>query len=277
MTVEQMQQKVNEAIERELDNHPEVNRTLLESIHDPKINDAEKVARIAQNMFALAPSFFVYTYDHLILEQMVEQPFVDMDGNTRAIKIVQSEKDFEVVNGELLISESKWASMSLMNDEVKQIIGRWLLGLQVGGKLAQKHSKAINLRVTAEFTAVSDRLNKEFYTYDEEYIRALALTISELSLKFILPLAPDFCTEEQYGQMFEVAYQSIVKSMDDPSEKPLMRAFNESAPNALFLDDRAANLLRIYRSQWHLIQNQENLKETFPLDYMSQCMALVRF
>lgn len=277
MTTENIQQKIQDAIGRELENNPEINRTLLETIHDPAINDAQKVARIAQNMFALGASFFTFAYDHLILEQMVEAPFIDIEGKERSIKIAPSEKEFEVVDGVLIISEKKWGEMSLTNDDVKQMIGRWFLGLQVNGKLSQKYSKAVNLRLNAEFTAFSDRLNREFYEYDEDYLRALALTISELSLKFILPLAPNFCNEEQWGQMYEFAYDAIVKSMDEPSEHPFMRAFNEASPNALFLDDRSANLLRIFRGQWHIVQNSPELRETFPLDYMSQCMALVRF
>lgn len=277
MTTENLEKKIQEAVGREIENHPELNRTLLETIHDPAINDAQKVARIAQNMFALGGHFFTLVYDHLILEQMVESPFLDIEGVERAITIVESDKDFEVVDGVLHISEKKWASMSLMNDDVKMMLGRYFLGLQVNGKLSQKHSKAIQLRITTEFTAFSDRLNREFYEYEEDYLRALALTISELSLKFILPLAPNFCTEEQYAKMFDFAYNAIVKSMDDPSEKPFMRAFNESAPNALFLDDRSANLLRIFRSHLHMVKDAEELRETFPLDYMSQCMALVRF
>jgi hypothetical protein len=277
MTTEKIQEKVNEAIERELDNHPEVNRTILTAIHSPDNNDAMKVAQIAQNMFALGAGFFHHAYDHLILEQMVEEPFLDIEGNRRAIRVEPSEVGFEVKNGELIISEEVWGSMTLMNEEVKQMVGRYFLGLQVSNKLSQKHAKAINLRLRAEMTAVSDRLNQGFYEYDEEQLRAMALTVSELALKFILPLAPQFCTEEEYAQMFDVAYEAIVSSMDEPSDYPFIRAFNEAAPNALFLDDRAANILRIFRAQQAIIQEKEELRETFPLDYMASCMSLVRF
>lgn len=277
MTTENIQEKVNNAIERELENHPEVNRTLLASIHNPDLNDAQKVAAIAQNMFALGAGFFVYAYDHLILEQMVEEPFLDIEGNRRAIKVLPGSVDFDVKDGELIISEKKWGEMSLVNDDVKQMVGRYFLGLQVKTKLSQKHLKSIDLRLRTEMTAFSDRLNEEFYGYDEEQLRALALTISELALKFIMPLAPNFCTEEEYGQMYQFAYDSIVMSMDEPSEKPLIRAFNEAAPNSLFLDDRSANLLRIFRAQQAMVAQKEELRETFPLDYMGQCMSLVRF
>lgn len=278
MTMQNIEEKVAEAIGRELEKSPELKRTLLETIHDPNINDAQKVAHIAQNMFALGAGFFVFAYDHLILEQMAEGPFKDIEGNDREIVIVTDDKTpARIENGVLYLSDKLWEEMTLRNDEVKNIIGRYFLGLQVTGKLSQKFTKAIDLRISTEFTAVSDRLNKEFYAFTEEKIRAMALTIVEVSTKFLLPLCPNFCTDAQYQEMYQVAYESIVESMDDPSETPFIRAYNTAAPNALFLDNRSADILRIFRGLQHTVKESPELQETFPLDYMAHCMSLVRF
>ncbi len=277
MSQENLEAKVQEAIGREIKDHPELNKTLLETIHDPAKNDAQKVAAIAQNLYALAGGFFNLCYDHLVLEMMVESGFTDMDGVERSIQVVDAVTTPSVANGVLLIPYSIWENMTLQGQEVKDLVGRYCLGLQVGGKLAQKHAKAIDLRVRTEMTNYSDALNKRFYSMSEEELRALALAISELSYKFISPLCPNLCTDEQYAQMYDAAYDAIVRSMDEPHELPMIRAFNEAAPIALFLDDRAGRMLAIFRGLAETVRQNQELKETFPLDYMAYVMALVRF
>lgn len=276
MSQETLEAKVQEAIGREIKDHPELNKSLLETIHDPAKNDAQKVAAIAQNLYALAGGFFTLCYDHLVLEIMVENGFTDTQGIERKVSITDAVEKPEVQDGVLLIPTAVWEGMTLQGQEVKDLVGRYCLGLQVGSKLAQKHTKAIDLRVRAEMTACSDSLNKRFYSMSEEELRALALTISELSYKFISPLCENLCTDEQYAQMYDAAYDAIVQSMDDPSELPLIRAFNEAAPNALFLDDRAGRILAIFRGLAETVRANPELKESFPLDYMAYCMSLVR-
>lgn len=277
MSQETLEGKVQEAIGRELENHPELKKSLLETIHDPAKNDAQKVAAIAQNVYALAGGFFTLCYDHLILELMIESGFTDTQGVERKIEISTSAEKPAVVDGVLAIPTSVWESMTLQGEEVKDLLGRYCLGLQVSNKLAQKHAQAVNLRLRAEMTAYSDAMNKRFYSMSEEELRALALTISELSYKFINPLCENLCTEEQYAQMYDMAYETIVQSMDEPNDLPLIRAFNEAAPNALFLDDRAGRILSIFRGLAETVRQNPQLKETFPLDFMSYTMTLVRF
>ncbi|EBW9734598.1 hypothetical protein DQR70_06340 [Salmonella enterica subsp. enterica serovar Oslo] len=278
--VPNMEKKVTEAIERELERDPSMQLSIVGAIHDPNINDAQRVARIAQNMYALNQGFFELLYDHLIIEEMMAGPFIDMEGKKRQIVIVDDqEEDAKVVHDELRLSTKFWDSVDIRGTQLKNIIGRYLMGLHVhtDKKLANKHITAIDLRIKAEFSAFSDMLNAQFYEFTEEQLQALALTMSEIGIKFILPNWPQFCTEEEIAKMYPMAFKSIVDSMDDPSEKPLIRAFNTAVPNCLFLDERAADIRRIFTGSLALARENEAYRETLDLDYMSRCMELVRF
>ncbi|WNT47155.1 hypothetical protein SPLA10_PHROGS00094 [Salmonella phage SPLA10] len=275
-----MEKKIAEAIEREVERDPSMQLSIVGAIHDPNINDAQRVARIAQNMYALNQGFFELLYDHLIIEEMMAGVFIDMEGKERQIVIMDNqEEDAKVVQGELHLSMKFWNSVDIRGTELKNIIGRYLMGLHVhtDKKLANKHSTAIDLRIKGEFSAFSDMLNAQFYEFTEEQLQALALTMSEISIKFILPNWPQFCTDEEIAKMFPMAFKSIIDSMDDPSEKPLIRAFNTAVPNCLFLDERASDVRRIFTGSLALARENEAYRETLDLDYMARCMELVRF
>lgn len=279
MNQEKMEQQVGDAIARELDKHPEINKTLLSSIHDSE-NDALVVARIAQNMYPLNMGFFTLLYDHLVIEELASGPFVDSEGKTREI-IIDSETDVPAVveGNNLILSQAFWEDKDLQATELKNILGRWFLGLhvKVDGKLSAKHQKAIAVRLSLEVTAFSDLMNKSFFSYSEEKLRALALTIVDLGYNFISPLCPNYCTSEEYNKMYQFACDGIFESMNEPSDKPLIRAFNTALPNAMFLDDRSANIRRIFTGIHAQAADNPALQETVPLDYMTQCMTLVRF
>lgn len=278
--VPNMEKKISEAIEREVERNPEMNKTILEAIHDPKLNDAQRVAGIAQNMFALNQGFFELLYDHMVIEEMMSGGFEDIEGNERRIVIMDNqEEDAKVVQGELHLSLAFWEGVDLRALALKDIIGRYLMGMHVNTdkKIAGKHTKAIDLRVKAEFTALSDRLNKRFYQFTEEELQALALTVSEIGIKFILPICPTFCTDAHIARMYPMALESIINSMDDPSDKPLIRAFNTALPNCLFLDERAADIRRIFTGSLALARENEAYSQSLELDYMARCMELVRF
>lgn len=279
MNQEKLEQQVEQAIGRELEKHPELNQTLLTGIHSSE-NDALVVARIAQNMYPLNMGFFDLMYDHLVIEEMVAGPFVDTDGKTREIFLSADATEPATIDGNnLILSNDFWESKDIQAHALKDILGRWFLGLhvKVDGKLSQKHQKAIRTRLSLEVTAFSDLMNKSFYGYTEEKLRALALTIVELGYNFITPLCPNYCTSEEYSRMFNFACDAIFETMDIPSDKPLIRAFNTALPNALFLDDRAANIRRIFSGIAAQAEQNPALKEALPLDYMAQCMVLVRF
>lgn len=279
MNSEKMEEQLNAAIGRELDKHPEINKPLLSIIHESE-NDALKLARIAQNMFPLNSGFFELVYDHLVIEEMASGPFIDTEGKEREILIDStSDVSARVEGNNLILSSAFWGGKDLRGMELKNVIGRWLLGLhvKVDTKLAPKHLKAINARVSHELTAYSDLMNSAFYQYSEEKLRALALTIVDLAYGFIVPICPNYCTDEQAAEMYNFSCDAIFESMDSPSEKPLIRAFNNAAPNALFLDDRTGQLRRLFIGIRAQAGEDKKLQETFPLDYMAQCMSLVRF
>lgn len=274
-----LEEQLSQSLAKEIEKHPEMNKTILDNITEAK-NDAVRIARIAQNLYPLNMGFFTLLYDHLIFEELASGPFVDTEGKTREIFIDENATEAARVEGnDLYLSEAFWAGQDLQAAELKDILGRWFLGLHVktDAKLSKKHSKAIFTRLSVELTAFSNLVNNAFYEFSDDKLKALALTIVDLAYDNIIRLCPNYCTEEQYALMYEFACKAIFDTMDTPSERPLIRAFNSAAPNALFLDHRAADLRRVFTGIQAQAADNKALQETLPLDYMAHCMELVEF
>lgn len=274
-----LESKINDAIERELEKHPEMNMTVLESIHHVEGNDAVRVARIAQNLYPLLGGFFDLIYDRIILEEMAGCGWVDIEGNKRFVSFSdEQEEEAKIVDGVLVFNTDFWEKEDIHSNQVKNYIARYCLGLHVKrDKLAKRHDAPIRARLIAEFTAYSQMMNKTFYSLEDTSLRAIAMTIVDLVTRYILIFTPNFCNDADIVKMNAMAYEVIVESMDTPSETPLIRAFNQAAASSLFLDERAAKMAQLFIATREVLKGDTDIATTLPLAYMARCATLAKF
>lgn len=255
----------------------DVNPTLVQTIKGAP-NDAVAIVQMGRIIYSLTEiQFFAMVYEQFLLGEMVERPWVDSENVHRGIKIIQMDGGPVVADGMLLIPSHIWENRSLQSDNIKTFLGRYLAGRPLNGKQSNGKEKHCTLKLRQEFTAFSNMMNSQVYSFNDGAIRACALRIVDIVSNFgQLITQGTLLDPADVPNMFSAAVDAFYETLDEPSDYGMISAANAAALAGLFMDQRAVKIGKMAVS---IIAMKEQIPDDGQrrFEFMASAATLVQF